>query len=214
MSRNYKEFIIGGLSYEKFFSSFRPEATFVTHEFCYDRTMIHVGRYRNRLVALKESRGAPLAREADIHEALGSGSQHVVKFYARVIDEDERLREDEKLNYDEKLDEGESLNDERLDDYEQESHSVSILMEGVTNGLTLHNFLLASGQLSLPKCVNLLLQIIYGLQYIHSCGVLHHDLKLENIMVETRIDGNGQILKICDFGVSEFLDEKGRGSEK
>lgn len=40
-------------------------------------------------------------------------------------------------------------------------------------------------------------QIIYGLAYIHSIGIIHRDLKLENILID-----NEGVLKIADFGVS------------
>jgi len=41
-------------------------------------------------------------------------------------------------------------------------------------------------------------QIIEALQYIHSQGIVHRDIKLGNIL----IDLNNNI-KICDFGVSK-----------
>lgn len=45
----------------------------------------------------------------------------------------------------------------------------------------------------------LFLQIIDGLRYMHSKGILHRDVKLDNIL----LDDTGK-LKICDFGVSRF----------
>lgn len=47
----------------------------------------------------------------------------------------------------------------------------------------------------------LFLQIIDGLRYIHSKGILHRDIKLDNIL----LDETGKI-KICDFGVSRFVE--------
>lgn len=40
-------------------------------------------------------------------------------------------------------------------------------------------------------------QILRGLKYVHSAGVLHRDLKPSNILLNATCD-----LKICDFGLA------------
>jgi len=40
-------------------------------------------------------------------------------------------------------------------------------------------------------------QILRGLKYLHSCGILHRDLKPRNLLVNSNCD-----LKVCDFGLS------------
>ena len=42
-----------------------------------------------------------------------------------------------------------------------------------------------------------LYQILRGLKYQHSCGILHRDLKPRNLLVNSNCD-----LKICDFGLA------------
>jgi serine/threonine protein kinase len=53
-------------------------------------------------------------------------------------------------------------------------------------------------------------KFVYGigsaLQYIHSQGIIHHDLKPENIFVTTGPD-NLEILKLGDFGLYSKVDE-------
>lgn len=49
-------------------------------------------------------------------------------------------------------------------------------------------------------------QILRGLKYIHSAGVLHRDLKPSNILIDDNCD-----LKICDFGLSREQDHQMTG---
>ena len=42
-----------------------------------------------------------------------------------------------------------------------------------------------------------------ALDYLHTCGVVHRDVKLENILIDK--DGHA---RLADFGVSRVLDEK------
>lgn len=46
-------------------------------------------------------------------------------------------------------------------------------------------------------------QIMRGLKYIHSAGVLHRDLKPSNLLVDASCD-----LKICDFGLARGVQEE------
>ncbi|GMM34707.1 hypothetical protein DASC09_020320 [Saccharomycopsis crataegensis] len=49
-------------------------------------------------------------------------------------------------------------------------------------------------------------QILRGLKYVHSSGVIHRDLKPSNILINDRCD-----LKICDFGLARVQDPQMTG---
>ncbi|KAJ5247182.1 hypothetical protein N7468_002165 [Penicillium chermesinum] len=49
-------------------------------------------------------------------------------------------------------------------------------------------------------------QILRGLKFIHSAGVIHRDLKPSNILINENCD-----LKICDFGLAREKDEQMTG---
>lgn len=51
-----------------------------------------------------------------------------------------------------------------------------------------------------------LYQILRGLKYVHSAGVIHRDLKPSNILINERCD-----LKICDFGLARIQDPQMTG---
>ena len=54
----------------------------------------------------------------------------------------------------------------------------------------------------LPECdiLSWLVQIAFGLQYIHKKNILHRDLKTQNIFVTSK-----KLIKIGDFGISKSL---------
>ena len=61
---------------------------------------------------------------------------------------------------------------------------------------------LAAGPMAIPQVVLIALQIANGLDYAHSLGIVHRDIKCSNIMV----DPGGQV-SIMDFGLALRNDE-------
>jgi serine/threonine-protein kinase len=70
----------------------------------------------------------------------------------------------------------------------------------LVRGSTLKERLHQQGPLSLPELVRLAHELSGALDYIHSHGVVHRDVKPENIMLQP--DGRA---KLMDFGVAQLL---------
>lgn len=65
------------------------------------------------------------------------------------------------------------------------------------------------GRLTEIQARPIFLQILRGLDYIHSQGVLHRDIKLDNILLD-----NNNTIKICDFGISRMIIPDHRMTEQ
>jgi serine/threonine protein kinase len=69
------------------------------------------------------------------------------------------------------------------------------------DGVTLRAMLRDRGRLSVRTSVELVMQVLAGLQAAHTAGILHRDVKPENVFVCR--DGT---VKLLDFGVAKAID--------
>ena len=94
----------------------------------------------------------------------------------------------------------------RLLDHFENAEYIFIVMEYISGG-TLTQFLKKRYfNFSETQAANIINQIGQGLKYLHSYGIVHRDLKTENIMM-TQLNDNG-IIKIMDFGLSKIVGPK------
>ncbi len=91
----------------------------------------------------------------------------------------------------------------RMYDLGEEWLTIYISMEYVP-GEDLKSFIRRSGHLNEAKAIGLARQIAEGLAEAHRLGVVHRDLKPQNVMIDK--DGNA---KIMDFGIARSLHTKG-----
>jgi len=70
-------------------------------------------------------------------------------------------------------------------------------------GITLDEFILKHRRLTVKNAVYIILQLLDAIEYMHSKGVIHQDLKPQNIFV---LKGNE--IKIIDFGLSYYRNSK------
>lgn len=91
----------------------------------------------------------------------------------------------------------------RMYDLNQEDGSPYITMEFVS-GDDLKSLINSTGSLMEARAIHLTKQVCEGLAEAHKAGVVHRDLKPQNLMIDE--DGNAKIL---DFGIARSIDAKG-----
>lgn len=86
-------------------------------------------------------------------------------------------------------------------DADQEDNQFFITME-LLEGQPLQTVLRERGQLSAANVLGIARQTCRGLDYAHSQGVIHRDIKTANLFVTT-----DRVVKIMDFGLAKVLEE-------
>lgn len=81
-----------------------------------------------------------------------------------------------------------------------------VVMERL-EGQTLLDELRSRGRSGLPvdEAAELTLQLLAGLTAVHAAGVIHRDIKLENLFLCTPDETGRRVLKILDFGIAKVL---------
>lgn len=155
--------------------------------------------------------GKRLDGRYEIHEILGIGGMAVVY---KAYDNLENRTVAVKI-----LKEEYAKNEEFLRRFKNESKAISLLshqnivkiydvsfgdiiqyivMEYI-DGITLKEYIEREGSLSWKDAVHFTLQILRGLQHAHDRGIVHRDVKPQNIMV---LPDN--TIKVTDFGIARF----------
>lgn len=134
---------------------------------------------------------------ADVHAAYDreTGAKTAVKTIKKGSDTDEFLQREitilRHLNH---------PNVVRTLDIFESSESYQVVMEFVDGG-NLQDKISATKEFSEDEVRHVMGQILQGLAFIHSRGIVHRDLKHENILLTSDCK-----VKIADFGLSKFYD--------
>ncbi len=161
--------------------------------------------------------GKKLDGRYEIHELIGVGGMANVYRCTDTIDDREvavKILKDEFLN-----------NEEFIRRFKNESKAIAMLshpnivkvydvsfgdmiqyivMEYI-DGITLKEYIEMQGVLSWKEVLHFTTQILKALQHAHERGIVHRDIKPQNIMLLQ----NGTI-KVTDFGIARFSDKATR----
>lgn len=91
-------------------------------------------------------------------------------------------------------------------DFGQENDKRLYLAMDLLTGQSLEEILTREGTLPQPRAIDLAIQACEGLAFAHDRGVIHRDVKPENLMIVVDHDANGtpcDLLKVCDFGLAK-----------
>uniref|UniRef100_A0A670HYD6 Myosin light chain kinase, smooth muscle n=1 Tax=Podarcis muralis TaxID=64176 RepID=A0A670HYD6_PODMU len=92
-----------------------------------------------------------------------------------------------------------------VDAFEEKANIVMVL-ELVSGGELFERIIDEDFELTERECIKYMKQISEGVQYIHKQGIVHLDLKPENIMC---VNKTGTRIKLIDFGLARRLESAG-----
>lgn len=82
-------------------------------------------------------------------------------------------------------------------------NNVHFIAQEYVEGMTIKEYLKLSNNLAVTEVVSLIEKILDGLAHAHLNGVIHKDIKGQNILID--VDKN---VKITDFGIADILEDE------
>jgi eukaryotic-like serine/threonine-protein kinase len=93
-----------------------------------------------------------------------------------------------------------------ISDFGQSPEGLAYIAMELLDGKDLAKRLAADGPLSWPRARSILMQIVKALRAAHEHGIIHRDVKPENVFLVPR-EGRSDFIKVLDFGISKVLDD-------
>lgn len=97
-------------------------------------------------------------------------------------------------------------------DFGESENGIVFLVMEYLRGKTLKEVIRGEGRMPLKRVVEVTRQICGALDAAHAEGVVHRDLKSDNIMLE-EVAGGNDWAKVLDFGIAKILETEGPDPE-
>ncbi|HRH00660.1 MAG TPA: serine/threonine-protein kinase [Polyangiaceae bacterium] len=97
----------------------------------------------------------------------------------------------------------------RVIDFGEDPGGLLYLVMEMITGKSLEFLIWAGGTLPVPKVLDVAMQACSALAFAHDEGIVHRDVKPENILLVPHKDDDGEpceIVKVCDFGLAKLQD--------
>ncbi|KAH9905759.1 hypothetical protein F4778DRAFT_769684 [Xylariomycetidae sp. FL2044] len=152
--------------------------------------LIGKGTYGRVYLGMNATTGEFLAvKEVEVNPKAAAGDKNRMKELLKALDQE--------------IDTMQNLDHVNIVQYlgcERKETSISIFLEYISGG-SIGSCLRKHGKFEEPVVSSLTRQALSGLAYLHREGILHRDLKADNILLD--VDGT---CKISDFGISKKTD--------
>ncbi|KAI1184240.1 hypothetical protein F5B17DRAFT_433800 [Nemania serpens] len=153
--------------------------------------LIGKGTYGRVYLGMNATTGEFLAvKEVEVNQKAAGGDKNKMRELLAALDQE--------------IDTMQNLDHENIVQYlgcERKETSISIFLEYISGG-SIGSCLRKHGKFEEPVVRSLTRQTLSGLAYLHHEGILHRDLKADNILLD--LDGT---CKISDFGISKKTDD-------
>jgi serine/threonine protein kinase len=97
------------------------------------------------------------------------------------------------------------------DVFELDDQTPVMLMD-LLEGETLGQRIARAGALSLPDAADILAQVVSGVGTAHTAGVVHRDLKPDNVFL-VRVGDGPPSVRVLDFGIAKLVGAEGAAAE-
>jgi eukaryotic-like serine/threonine-protein kinase len=92
----------------------------------------------------------------------------------------------------------------RISDFLEDASGINCYVMELLEGRTLRQVIDEDGSLPLPRALALVIQLCQALSAVHEAGIVHRDVKPDNVFVCA--DDRGERVVLIDFGVAKLID--------